>query len=560
MALKKEIYAEFEAVVGARNISEEPAVLETYRCAAAQSSAHYGPFNHRTPTPQVVILPGSTAEVQGIILICNKYKIKYKASSSFWSAMGYIGDDNSVQLDMRRMRNITVDPVNMIMTVESYVNAAMAQAEAMHYGLTCCVPGVGSSSCVIPNTVAWVGGGPNTIFTGHPSENLLCAEWVLPNGEVIVTGSAGAGGGWFCGDGPGFSQRALFRGAIGTTGDMGVCTKISIKLSPYPGPKYIPSEGLPPAYKAKMPENFKVYDLCFPSWEKWAEAFLMLGDSETVFAGHRQFSMFGEKIKASMLEILIDPDKQLCDLPELMERPDVKATNESMRIDVIVIIAGMTPEDLEWKEDAIDRILEKVGGWKDPRALKPDLNEWLMMYFLRMGHKNLNFVLCGGYEGHFGLAASDITYSASICEDAFALREKTLREGGTFMADVGGDSAMNVISKTGGGCGYSGWEFFAHFDPHDKSSISGCRKFFDITNKWMLDHGCGPDFCRKNSDLRHEDGYCFTQDEHNAMYLKKDFNILDLYQWAVREAFDPNHLGSTYYRVLDPAYKLKQGN
>lgn len=553
MALKKELYAGFEAIVGARNISQDPAVLETYRCAAAQSSAHYGPFDHRTPTPEAVLLPATTAEVQAIVALCNENKLRFKASSTFWSAMGYVGFDGSIQIDLRRMREITVDPVNMIMTVQSGVNAAMAQAEAMHYGLTCCVPGVGSSSGIIPNTISWVGGGPNTIFAGHPSENMLCAEWVLPSGEVLLTGSAGAGGDWSCGDGPGFSERALFRGAIGTTGDMGICTKISLRLSPYPGPRAIPSVGLPPAYKAKMPPNFKVYDLCFPTWEKWAEAFLRLGDSEAIWAGHRQFAMFGADIKAAMLEILIDPDKQLCDLPELMKRPDVQATNESMRKDVCVIIAGMTPEDLEWKEECIDRILELTGGWKDPRALRPDLNEWLMLYFLRMGHKNLNFALCGSYEGHFGLCASNVTYSAAICEEAFALREKVLRGGGTFMADVGGDSAMNVLTKTGGACGYSGWEFFAHFDAHDKPSIQGCREFFDMTHKWMQQHGCGGDFCRNNADLRHEDGYCYTQQEHNEMYAKKPYNTLELYQWKVREAFDPNHLNTTYYRILDPA-------
>ena len=63
MALSREEYAAFEAVVGKRNISEDIAVLETYRCASAQSSCHYGPYDNRTPMPQAVILPGSTEEV-----------------------------------------------------------------------------------------------------------------------------------------------------------------------------------------------------------------------------------------------------------------------------------------------------------------------------------------------------------------------------------------------------------------------------------------------------------------------------------------------------------------
>ena len=67
MALAKDIYKAFEDIVGKRNISEDAGVLESYRCIAQQSSAHYGPYvDHKTPLPQAVILPGNTDEVQQI--------------------------------------------------------------------------------------------------------------------------------------------------------------------------------------------------------------------------------------------------------------------------------------------------------------------------------------------------------------------------------------------------------------------------------------------------------------------------------------------------------------
>ena len=149
MALDRAIYKAFEQVVGKRNISEDPGVLETYRCIAAQSSAHYGPYDHKTPTPQAVVMPGSTKEVQGCIRLCNKYGIHFKASTTFWSAHGYIDDDYSIQFDMHRMKNFSIDAKNMTMTVEPYVIAGTAQAEAMRYGLTCNIPGVGCSSSVL---------------------------------------------------------------------------------------------------------------------------------------------------------------------------------------------------------------------------------------------------------------------------------------------------------------------------------------------------------------------------------------------------------------------------
>jgi hypothetical protein len=552
MALSREIYAALEAVVGSRNISEDPGILETYRCAAAQSSAHYGPYDHRTPTPQAVLLPGSTKEVQGILRLCNQYKLKYKPSTTFWSAHGYIGDDYAIQIDMNRMGKLEIDPKNMIMTVEPWVNGATAQAEAMKYGLTCNIPGVGASSSLVANVSGWNGVGPSSIFTGSASDNLLCAEWVLPNGDILISGSAGSGAGWFSDEGPGPAQRALFRGTNGAKGEMGICTKVSIKLSPWPGPSYLPTEGPVPAYRSKLPDNFKAYALCFPDWDRWAQAMMMLCDSEIIYIGHRQFSMFGRDVKAAMIEILNDPDKELCDIQILNKEPEVQKTNRSLKIEMYVIIAGMTPEDMEWKEAAIDKILEIYGGWKDERCLQPHIEEWLKTYFIRMGHKNLNYTMCGAYEGLFGLKIPNLVYSASICEEAYALKKEGENKG-TFMAAVGGDCSMGGLAAIGGGGGPMLWEFFGHFDAHEKSSISGLRDYItNVSQKFMTEKHLGPDFCRGNEVLRKSDGHSYSDEEQNEMFRNRPQPAPFIFQWKIREAFNPNHLGSSYYSTLNP--------
>ena len=189
MTLAKEIYQAFEDVVGKRNISQDKGVLESYRCITAQSSAHYGPIDHKTPLPQAVILPGTTEEVQKIVKLCNKYKIQFKASTTFWAAMGFIGSDYAIQLDMRRMKSIEIDEKNMIAVVEAYAIGAVVQAEAMKVGLNLNIPGVGCSSSVLTSTAGWVGFGPTSISMGCASENMLGVEWVLPNGEILRTGS-----------------------------------------------------------------------------------------------------------------------------------------------------------------------------------------------------------------------------------------------------------------------------------------------------------------------------------------------------------------------------------
>ena len=277
MALSTEIYAALEAIVGKRGTS--PRTRACWRPTAASPPSlrpTTAPTTTRRPCPRPSCCPAAPSEVQKIVRICNKYGIKFKASTTFWSAMGYIDSDYAIQLDMRRMRSIEIDERNMCAIIEPYAIGAVVQAEAMKVGLTMNVPGVGCSSSPLASTAGWVGFGPTSISMGCASENMLGAEWVLPDGEVVRTGSLGAGSGWFCGEGPGPSTRGILRGFQGSTGSLGVCTRMAIRLHPWPGPTYIPSRGMTPAYKADLPDNFKAYTLCFQTWDDYAKGIALI--------------------------------------------------------------------------------------------------------------------------------------------------------------------------------------------------------------------------------------------------------------------------------------------
>ena len=550
MAFSREIYSKLEAIVGRRNISEDPVVLQTYRCAAAQSSAHFGPYSYLTPTPQAVVLPGSTEEVQRIVQVCNEYKIKFKASTTFWSVMGYIGDDYSLQLDMRRMRKIEIDEKNMIAIVEPYAIGATIQAEAMKHGLSCAITGAGCSGSVLASTIGHQGGGPSSIYMGTNYDNMLAAEFVLPDGSIMHTGSMAQGAGWFCGDGPGPSLRALVRGGTGTNGEMGVCTKMAIKLSAWPGPKIgLPVRGLPPAYKADLPENFRAYTLCFPDWIAWANAYMYFYDNEIIYLGHRQFNMFGRDLKGAMVNILTDPDGQLADIPRLVNDPYIKQQTEDMKIDVQIVIAGMSENDLAWKEAVLDEILKRVGGHKNEMMSKKDMEDYTLSYLIRMGHKNLNYVYCGAYEGNMAWS-SNVYIDAEYMEQVVAMK-KEWEDAHDYFAKVGGDSGLGSLTRVGGG-GSTGFEFFLHFDAHDRSSVKGTCEYIDHTAKWMKDHGFGMDLGRVNANARRSDGYSFTQEEHNAMFRGTPMEKITVYQYKLREALNPNNLSGSYYRTCEP--------
>src|SRR3972149_5017385 len=214
MTLSKEVYRQFETIVGTNNISDDPALLDSYRYPLSHTAIHVGPY-YRVYTPRgaAVLLPGNTAEVQAIVKLCNKYRIKFKPSSTFWSAWGYPLEDDTIQLDMRRMdRILEIDAKTQFAVVEPHVIGAILQAEAMKVGLNTHIHGPGSSCSCLASATALGGLGPDTLYMGNHNENILGVEWGMPAGGVVRLGSAGSGLGWFCCDGPGPSLKGIVRG------------------------------------------------------------------------------------------------------------------------------------------------------------------------------------------------------------------------------------------------------------------------------------------------------------------------------------------------------------
>jgi FAD/FMN-containing dehydrogenase len=478
-----------EDIVGSRYISDDPAVLVSYQFPLASTSIHVGPF-YRTQTPRgaAVLLPASAEEVQKILKVCNKYKVKYKASSTFWGAMGYPAHADVVQLDMRRMdRILEIDRKNMYAVIEPHVIGVNLQAEAMKVGLNTHIIGAGGSCSPLASATSYAGPGPDTLFMGNGDENLLGAEWVMPDGELVRTGSMGCGSGWFCGEGPGPGVKGLIRGHLAARGSMGVYTKCALKLYPWPGPASLPIEGKPPAYEAVLPDNIKAYTLAFPSWNSWADCAHRIWNAGIGYIAHRQFNMFGRDLKFAMIKILTDPSRTLSDLEHLVNDPETRKATESMTRDFQLILAGMTPRDMEWQEKALDQMLAETGGWKVNAMSDPRISRWVLAYLLRLGHKNLNLVFAGGYEGCFGTVGPP-DYGASWVDETSEFKKNWEERGAIVRA--GGDCTMGGLGGLGGGA-YVMWENFTCWDPHDRDSVEGTFSFFEATHKFAQSKNIG---------------------------------------------------------------------
>jgi hypothetical protein len=551
MALSKEIYQQFEDVVGPDNISDDPAVLDSYVTPMAQSQHHMGPaYGVTTPRGLAVIMPGSTEDVQSVVRLCNKYKIKFHAASTFWTSRANICDDNAITLDMKRMdRILEIDVKNQYAVIEPYVIGATLQAEAMKVGLNTTIIGAGSSCSPLASACSNGGPSPFALYGGLTRENLLSFEWVMPDGEIFRSGSLGSGLGWFCDDGPGPGLRGLIMGNSGTMGAMGVFTKCSIKLFPWPGPAELLSDGKPPAYKAVLPTNIVGHTLAWTSWEGYAEGLYRIWDSGiSSYYSHRQYTMFGRDLKAAMVKILTDPNKTLNDLEWLLKDPETIKQNEEMKRDFQIILVGMTDRDIAWQEKVLDKILAETGGCKASLMEVPDIRDWSLLFLLRLGHKNLNFVFAGGYEGAFGIGGTP-DYSCKRVEIAGDFKRKYEQEHDCFVA-AGGECMMGGMGGFGGG-GVTAWENFTHFDSHDPKSVEETHEYFELSSKFGKEQGLGA-MERMYAISRRDDGYALTKEEQEKKAAAFVQPLAFEYQWKIREFLNPNHVGDTYYVTLEP--------
>jgi hypothetical protein len=549
MALAKEVYQALEDIVGPRNISNDPAVLVAYQFPLSVTSIHMGPY-YRTLTPRggAVVLPGSAEEVQKIVKVCNKYKTKFKASSTFFGAMGYPSHEDTVQLDMRRMdRILEIDKKNMYCVVEPGVIGVNLQADLMKVGLNTHIIGAGGSCSPLASATSYTGPGPDTLFMGYGDENMLALEWVMPNGDLMRTGTLGAGLGWFCGEGPGPGIRGIVRGAMAARGAMGVYTKCALKVYPWPGPTELPIKGTVPAYQAVLPDNIKVYTLAFPSWPAWANCTHKIWNAGIGYIAHRQFNMFGRDLKYAMIKLLTDPTKTLSDLEEMVKDPEIKRINATMIREFQFILAGMTPRDMAWQEKALDQILAETGGWKVDAMSDPEIAGWAAAYLIRLGHKNLNLVFAGGYEGCFGtFGPPDV--GSSFVEEITDFKKKWEDKGAIVAA--GGDCMMGGLGGMGGGA-YVMWENFTCWDPHDKFSTEGTFEFFANSSKMGVERGWGPGMERVNQLCRGPDGKEFPKEQREKIYAASPTAFVFRYQQKFKEAFNPNDLGDAHYMTLE---------
>jgi len=273
----KIIYKELVNILGEEYVEDDPAVMETFY------RDYYSPVGGSKARLEFWVLPGSTEYVQQIYRLANRYQFPVSVSSTgllLTTCSAVPGYPYWCYIDPKRMNHFSIDEPNMYAIVEPYVTIAQLQAETMKLGLYCGVTGAGAQGSALATHLManshWLG------WRTGKGRNLLGVEAVLPNGDILRTGTlAITGDDYSWGEGPGMSAAALLRGILGPMGALGMVTRIAMKLYPWPGPAIYPAEGVQPEKKSVLPrELFKTFIFTYPTLESCIEGIRELGEAE----------------------------------------------------------------------------------------------------------------------------------------------------------------------------------------------------------------------------------------------------------------------------------------
>ena len=385
MAFSDIAYKALQDVVGKENVTDDPVMCQSYsRVQWTPDGVIQREQIGLAMRPACVVMPGSTEEVQAIFRIANRYIFPVIPRGIGMINSAFPNREGTVVIDPKRMdRIITLDEKNMYAVVEPYVNFACLQVEAMKVGLSCPSPPAGSQISVLAN-ISWHGGYGNSWLSGLGAQMLLGFELVLPNGEILRSGSiAQAGSDWIWNDGPGPDLRGFLRGAqFGHAGGMGMVTKVSTRLFPWPGPNVFPTRGNALEKVSEFPpDKFRWYMVSFP--HKYPE--------EEEYGIKKACDLQYELAKAEIGAVVQHNAKQF--LLSWASRTK-QEFHEGMAKDVfphgynIVGLCAITSlEQLEYEEKVLRHIVEKLGGTflteeDEPYRLWMRIaNEWI-----RFGH------------------------------------------------------------------------------------------------------------------------------------------------------------------------------
>lgn len=177
--------------------------------------------------PEMVLFPVNTQQVSNIAKFCNENSIALTVRGSGTGLSGAcLPIEGGVVLCFEKMNRIlNLDSINFQITVEPGVINETIQTEVQKLGLFYPPDPASKGSCSIGGNIAHSSGGPRCVKYGTTRDYVLNLEVVLADGSIINTGAN------VLKNSTGYNLTHLM---IGSEGTLGIVTKITLRLIPYP--------------------------------------------------------------------------------------------------------------------------------------------------------------------------------------------------------------------------------------------------------------------------------------------------------------------------------------
>ncbi|MCW3075651.1 MAG: FAD/FMN-dependent dehydrogenase [Bacteroidetes bacterium] len=211
-------FKQFEAIVGAGNVSTDKEQLEKYGQDETEDLIFLA---------DVVVKPQTVEQVSAIAKICNDNKIPLTTRGAGTGLSGAaLPLKGGVLLSMEKFNKILkIDERNLQAMVEPGVINYTFQEEVKKLGLFYPPDPASWGSCSLGGNIAHSSGGPKAVKYGTTRDYVLNLEVVLANGDIMWTGANTLK------YSTGYNLTHLM---VGSEGTLGIVTKIVFKLIPLP--------------------------------------------------------------------------------------------------------------------------------------------------------------------------------------------------------------------------------------------------------------------------------------------------------------------------------------
>jgi glycolate oxidase len=204
-------------IIGAAHLREGAEAMAPY-AADALGIAH---------PPDVVALPGSTAEIAAIARLCQARRVPMVVRGA---GTGYTGGAvptaGGLVISMERLNGILeIDDANLLAVVQPNVITGDLQRQVEARGLFYPPDPASLDRSSIGGNIAECAGGPRAFKYGTTRHYVLALEIVLPNGDIVRTGSKAVK------NVVGYDLTQLI---VGSEGTLAIVTEAVLRLVPKP--------------------------------------------------------------------------------------------------------------------------------------------------------------------------------------------------------------------------------------------------------------------------------------------------------------------------------------